>query len=163
MNWSDRFVHSSWPTMAIKSRWRERARQVIARILASNPGKSPQELRRLIREAYPFGPRQHHPYRIWCDEVKRAIGPEKAPKQGPLVTLNLYGFVWCRYCTPKPDSRKPAGGCIACFRAEEWNRSLSREQRQWIVAMMATGKDQEFRRAVLRDWLAENGPGGIEV
>jgi hypothetical protein len=51
--------------------WRDSARPIIAKVLAENEGKSEKEIRKALREAYPFGVRQYHPYKIWCDEVKR--------------------------------------------------------------------------------------------
>ena len=50
--------------------------------------------RKELKDAYPFGPRQYHPYKIWLDEIGRQLGtkPElgsgAAPKKqytGPLV------------------------------------------------------------------------------
>src|SRR5579885_2310491 len=31
-------------------------------------------VRAALRAAYPFGPRKHHPYRIWLDEISRQRG-----------------------------------------------------------------------------------------
>jgi len=56
------------------SYWRGRARPIIAKVIAEHAGRPQPEVRRALREAYPFGPRQHHPYKIWCDEVKRQLG-----------------------------------------------------------------------------------------
>lgn len=52
------------------SRWREIANQVIAKVVADNPGLPEQELRKKLSEAYPFGQRQYHPYKIWLSAVK---------------------------------------------------------------------------------------------
>ena len=54
--------------------WRERAQRVIGEVRAAHPDAAGPELRRLLRDAYPFGQRQFHPYKIWCDEVRRALG-----------------------------------------------------------------------------------------
>jgi len=32
-----------------------------------------------LRAAYPFGPREHHPYRIWLDEIRRQMGHRTKP------------------------------------------------------------------------------------
>lgn len=64
--------------------WRDEARPIIARVLAATAGKPERDIRRALRDAYPFGPRQYHPYKVWCDEVarqrgrKRALGTPKA-------------------------------------------------------------------------------------
>jgi len=35
-----------------------------------------------LREAYPFGSMEGYPYRIWCEEVRHALGFEvKKPKR----------------------------------------------------------------------------------
>lgn len=54
--------------------WRERATPIIARVLKSTRGKSDAEIRAALREAYPFGQRKYHPYKIWLDECRRQRG-----------------------------------------------------------------------------------------
>lgn len=56
--------------------WRNTATKVITTVLAANPGAEPAELRALISAAYPFGPRRHHPYKIWLSEVRRQLEPK---------------------------------------------------------------------------------------
>lgn len=56
--------------------WRDKAATVISDVIRQNPGMEQKELRKLISAAYPFGERKHHPYKIWCDEVKRQLGPQ---------------------------------------------------------------------------------------
>ena len=54
--------------------WRERSRQVIAEVMASVPADATlPQARRLLREAYPFGERAMHPYKVWCSEQRKAI------------------------------------------------------------------------------------------
>lgn len=53
--------------------WRSRAKDVIAEVVKANPGVGGRELRKLLREAYPFGERRYHPYKIWCDEVNKTL------------------------------------------------------------------------------------------
>lgn len=50
--------------------WREHARPIIAKVLADNKGKTDKEIRVALRDAYPYGERAMHPYKIWCDEIK---------------------------------------------------------------------------------------------
>jgi len=68
--------------------WRDTARPIIAQVLADNTGKSELEIRRALREAYPWGERSLHPYKIWCDEIKVqtkkkkfGVKNSKAPKE----------------------------------------------------------------------------------
>ena len=56
-----------------ESKWRTRARPVIQRVLEETKGKPEGEIRRAIRDAYPFGERRNHPYKIWLDEVSRQL------------------------------------------------------------------------------------------
>jgi hypothetical protein len=54
--------------------WRDRARPIIARVLQEYAGASERDIRKALREAYPFGPREHWPYKVWCDEVAEQRG-----------------------------------------------------------------------------------------
>lgn len=56
------------------SYWRRQAQPIIARVLAESAGLSERAIRKALREAYPFGQRSLHPYRIWCDEAARQRG-----------------------------------------------------------------------------------------
>lgn len=64
--------------------WRERARVVIAEVLKETEGQSESEIRRALREAFPFGPRDYYPYKVWLDEIKVQRGLKK-PKRPPRV------------------------------------------------------------------------------
>lgn len=54
--------------------WRDKARPIIARVLRETAGQDEKAIKRALRDAYPFGPRQYHPYKIWCDEVQAQRG-----------------------------------------------------------------------------------------
>lgn len=75
--------------------WRRRAREVVARIEATWPDASADELRVRLSNGYPWGERYGYPYRVWLEEarqavVKRAValgtyqwrGPKQAPELG---------------------------------------------------------------------------------
>lgn len=53
--------------------WRESAAPIIKKIMDENPDIPEKELKKIISKAYPFGLRQYHPYKIWCDEVKKQL------------------------------------------------------------------------------------------
>lgn len=53
--------------------WRDHSRRVISEVVRKSGWKTEQELRKALREAYPFGMRQYHPYKVWCDEVKKQM------------------------------------------------------------------------------------------
>jgi hypothetical protein len=50
--------------------WRDLARPIIAEVLRNNEGKDESEIKKALKEAYPFGQREYHPYKIWLDEIK---------------------------------------------------------------------------------------------
>lgn len=57
--------------------WRDIARPIIARILQENKGADEKTIRKVLKDAYPWGERAMHPYKIWCDEIKVQLGKRK--------------------------------------------------------------------------------------
>ena len=55
----------------MQSQWRKEAAPIIARVLKETAGQDEKAIRKALRDAYPFGAREHHPYKIWCDEIRR--------------------------------------------------------------------------------------------
>jgi adenine-specific DNA glycosylase len=53
--------------------WRDKAKPIIYRVIAEHKGEPEKEIRRALRDAYPWGERAYHPYRIWCSEVNRQM------------------------------------------------------------------------------------------
>jgi len=51
--------------------WREKARSVIDQVYRDNPTATPEQMTKLLRDAYPFGERKYHPYKVWLDEVRK--------------------------------------------------------------------------------------------
>lgn len=49
--------------------WRDEVKPIIAMAILENTGKSEIEIRRILRDLYPYGERKYHPYKIWCDEI----------------------------------------------------------------------------------------------
>ena len=60
--------------------WRDSAKPLIAKALADSKGKTEQEIRKALRDSYPWGERRMHPYKIWCDEIKVQRGLKKPKK-----------------------------------------------------------------------------------
>lgn len=50
------------------SHWRNIARPIIAECIKDAKGDD-KALRKLLRDRYPFGEKEHHPYKMWRDEV----------------------------------------------------------------------------------------------
>jgi hypothetical protein len=61
--------------MVTDSRWRHRANQIIALVVKENPNLSEHELRKKLSDAYPFGERKNHPYKIWLSAVNGYLDP----------------------------------------------------------------------------------------
>ena len=53
--------------------WRDSARPLIYEVIMANKGKDEKEIRKALRDAYPWGERRYHPYKIWCDEVSKQL------------------------------------------------------------------------------------------
>lgn len=50
--------------------WRRQATPIVARVIEQTEGQPLTEVRKALREAYPFGPRTGWPYKVWCSEVR---------------------------------------------------------------------------------------------
>jgi hypothetical protein len=59
--------------MSTGSYWRTRATPIIAEVIARVGREDERALRKALFDAYPFGERRMHPYKIWCDEVRRSL------------------------------------------------------------------------------------------
>ena len=57
--------------------WRDIAKPIISSVLAANAGADDKTIRRALREAYPWGERAMHPYKVWCDECNKQIEATK--------------------------------------------------------------------------------------
>lgn len=57
-----------------ESYWRKIAAPIIAEVLRITEGQNEKEIKKALREAYPFGQRKYHPHKIWLDEIKRQRG-----------------------------------------------------------------------------------------
>ncbi len=74
-----------------RSRWRSLAAPIVAAVLEETKGQTEKEIRKALREAYPFGDRVNWPYKAWLKEVhiqrgtcRRKPGQKPCPYQLPL-------------------------------------------------------------------------------
>lgn len=71
--------------------WSEKAREVIGNIHASLPADATfQQRRKAVFDAYPFGMRQYHPYKVWLTAQRHYLAqfePPKDTKRFPLSPL----------------------------------------------------------------------------
>jgi hypothetical protein len=51
--------------------WSAEARRLVAEIAAQHPRATVGELRKALREGYPWGPRSHWPYKAWRTACRR--------------------------------------------------------------------------------------------
>jgi len=96
-----RYLRPTGP--ADRSRWRRRSNQVIQQVFAENPElvADPtryKDLRKLVSAAYPFGTREHWPYKAWCSAVRDAF--YKLSTVGTNLHAPLYRR--CGACGAKP-------------------------------------------------------------
>jgi hypothetical protein len=54
--------------------WREMSKKIIMNVIEREGRGDMKKLRKALRDAYPFGERRYHPYKVWCEEVRRHIG-----------------------------------------------------------------------------------------
>ena len=67
--------------------WSDIARATIGRVALTIPDDTPfKERKRLIDDAYPFGPREYWPYKAWLKARKAYLNPydPKSLSPGPL-------------------------------------------------------------------------------
>jgi hypothetical protein len=62
------------PRLYSGSHWRETSMRRCSAVLDALPkATTEKEARAALRNAYPFGQRKYHPYKIWCDEVRKQL------------------------------------------------------------------------------------------
>jgi len=70
------------------SHWRDTARRVIRETLATLPPDADAKAKRAaLKDAYPFGPRALHPYKVWLDEVRVQVDSKTPPEKRSAETL----------------------------------------------------------------------------
>jgi len=54
--------------------WRDVARPIIRKVVERVGLEDRKALKKALKEAYPWGERKYHPYKIWCDEIHIQLG-----------------------------------------------------------------------------------------
>lgn len=57
--------------------WRSKAAWLVGRVIAKHKERPIPEIRRALRDAYPWGLRRNYPYRIWLSECHRQLAREE--------------------------------------------------------------------------------------
>lgn len=144
------------------SEWRLAARRRIQSVLARLPRDADLKAkRRALREAYPFGERRYHPYRMWCSEVRAALGPAKKAEPATVDweviekwCKPFYVLVKCGWCMNQVRTR----GCLACGpRVDELTDLLASPDFMSLLKAVRADVADPLPRLVLADWLDERG------
>ena len=70
--------------------WRDYAKPIIAAVIVETGTDDMPALRKALRDAYPFGERKYHPYRIWCHEIRVQLHE--------ITLASVTGIKPCRPC-----------------------------------------------------------------
>jgi hypothetical protein len=62
-----------WRGGTVTGYWRARSLEVINRVIAEHPEADYSALRKALSAAYPFGEREHWPYKVWLACVREAL------------------------------------------------------------------------------------------
>jgi hypothetical protein len=69
--------------------WQQYSAPIIKRVIEQCGTEDMKLLRKKLHEAYPFGERKYHPYKIWCDEIRRQLGLKRpTSKKRKAAALN---------------------------------------------------------------------------
>jgi len=63
--------------------WRSAARPIIAAIIREYSTDDIPRLRAALRDAFPWGERRYHPYKVWLDEIRVQLGLKHPQRLGP--------------------------------------------------------------------------------
>jgi hypothetical protein len=84
--------------------WRDDCRPIIAEVIQRVGTTDPRALRAALLEAYPYGQRSMHPYKIWRDEIRRQLSPPATAIRRRMVPGDAPGQLSLLQppCNPKP-------------------------------------------------------------
>lgn len=71
--------------------WRDIARPIIEKVLKATEGMEEDAIKKALYDAYPFGERHYHPYKVWLDEIKRQrTGKKKRNNVIPKEQIKMF-------------------------------------------------------------------------
>lgn len=70
--------------------WRSVSQAVVLECESKMKGQSYGALKRALHDAYPFGARSNYPYKMWCDEQRKAL--DRHPESPTNTTDGLQLF-----------------------------------------------------------------------
>ncbi len=72
--------------------WRQMAAPIIAAVIAEHKAAGERAVRRALRDAYPWGERENHPYKVWLDECRKQMA-RAFPRPFSPVEMPLFADV----------------------------------------------------------------------
>lgn len=85
--WEKIYPKTHLPTSI--SYWRNHSRKIIRGVIESSKAKTLAQLKREISQNYPFGTREHYPYKIWLNEVGLQFGQKFRKRPTPQEKLEV--------------------------------------------------------------------------
>jgi len=83
--------------------WRDRARPIIFEVIEQVGKEDMKSLRKALRDAYPWGERKYHPYKIWLDEIRVQLGEKTTQKKEIQGQMEM---PWTHADTPRRKGKK---------------------------------------------------------
>jgi len=71
----------------MKQAWRDHCRPIIATVIEQTGTDDMKKLRKALRDAYPYGQRKLHPYKIWRSEIRRQLKLDVVLADTPLFKV----------------------------------------------------------------------------
>lgn len=148
--------------------WSDRARPIIRAVLDALPVDANHgDCRLALRDAYPFGERAMHPYKVWQKECKAALARRFAEKATPagvptieLVIQRRPGRLWL---TVRCGWHSGTGlqACVSCNRHHAQVAELVANAQ--FVGLLRAGASDPVAAVAAQDWLEEHAGCRPEV
>lgn len=68
--------------------WRETAARIVEAVLCRTHGQPEAVIKKALFDAYPYGERRYHPYKVWLSEIRRQRGIK--PKAKPIIYNHVF-------------------------------------------------------------------------
>ncbi len=135
-----------------RSEWYARAIAVIDEALMDiDVAEGRAAVKHALRTHYPFGQREHHPYKMWCKAVKHTLDrllPKEGQPKDPVVRIHPAIGVVCGWCHGKE--------CFACLAARQRFRDLwttrEADMKRWS-AWDREAATNESERLIMADFV----------
>jgi hypothetical protein len=127
------------------STWREKSAAVIARVVAEVGTDDQRALKKALFDAYPFGERQYHPYKIWCNERAKVLKsePDGSAPMSVLEAQAVEKDIWNGDCLALSE--------MDCHRLQKLGDELDKcSGLMNLETVTIASKDAKFLRRLLK-------------